>query len=199
MPRCRYHAELSANYGSGFFDRLAASKRTICTGGDGSDIDNGAAAYFYGEAVIDGCNGNNCFPHRYGGGMRIFEFLSAEIEGSAHRFKCPSQAQAGEYASIFSPNNLLDQQKEIILSMSPVSDLSPSCPPPLGPASSSVAPRTLTMLLSRDGHLNNFHCAGKPSCPRNICHHPLLRMSLIPLYLLRLTLKSSPQTPNPKP
>ena len=29
MPRCRYHAELSANYGSGFFDRLAASKRTI--------------------------------------------------------------------------------------------------------------------------------------------------------------------------
>ena len=88
-------------------------------GGDGSDIDNGAVAYFYGEAVIDGCNGNNCFPHRYGGGMRIFEFLSAEIQGSAHRFKCPSQAQAGEYASIFSPNNLLDQQKEIILSMSP--------------------------------------------------------------------------------
>ena len=48
-------------------------------GGDGSGIDNGAAAYFYGEAVIYGCNGNNCLPHRCGGGTRIFEFLSAEI------------------------------------------------------------------------------------------------------------------------
>jgi len=152
--------ELSANYGSSFAERLSASKRAICTGGD---TDNVAAAFFYGEAVIEECNGINCFPHRYGGGMRMFEFLSLEIKDSAYRFKCPAQVRPGAYASIFSPNNLLELQKEIILRMSPVADISCS-------SSSPGAPRMLTMLLSRDSHLNNFHSAGEPCFTYNICH-----------------------------
>lgn len=61
---------------------------------------------------------------------------------------------------IFNSNNLLEQQKELVVRLSPDAALSPSCDVP----QSSESPRTLTFLLKRDGHLNNFHCAGTAIC-----------------------------------
>jgi hypothetical protein len=90
----RYAWHLSSNYGDIFVENLAASKTMICSRRGDSDADN-PVAFFYGERVGDDCKSGNCFPHSYGGGIRIFEFLAAEIDGVALRFLCPAKTDLG--------------------------------------------------------------------------------------------------------
>ena len=106
VTRHRYDTKLSSSYGSVFVEKLAASKGVICTSGGGNTAD-GPVAYFYGERAGNGCCGHNCFPHAYGGGVRMFEFLAHEIEGTAHRFMCPAKADDDMYVMPLLPLNIL--------------------------------------------------------------------------------------------
>ena len=82
----RYESELSSNYGSDYVARFAGSKSAICT-----DDGQSPVAFFYGERVGANCRGN-CFQHRYGGGVRMFEFLAYEMRDGLNRFKCPQKS-----------------------------------------------------------------------------------------------------------
>jgi hypothetical protein len=98
--RFRYAWHLSSNYGDAFVENLAASKTAICARQGDSRADS-PVAFFYGERVGDDCqsaNSRNCFPHSYGGGVRIFDFLASEIAGGALRFLCPAK-DLGMYES----------------------------------------------------------------------------------------------------
>lgn len=172
LIRQRYDTNLRSNYGDTFVDNLVASKTSVCTRLD----ESAAVALFYGERVGDDCKGANCFPHSYGGGIRIFEFHAYEIQGDVHRFLCPVKTNSKLYfiqllpilfcflsfqhspriGTIFNFNNLLDAQKELVSRLSPEPTLSPACDAP----QSSQSPPTITLFLKRDSHLNNFHCAG---------------------------------------
>ncbi len=102
--RHRYDSKLSSNYGSDFVEKLGISRTAICTRGENTD--DSTTAYFYGERTGNGCGGDNCFMHSYGGGFRIFEFLEYEIEGSTHRFMCPLKADDGMYVIILPQSNI---------------------------------------------------------------------------------------------
>ena len=93
FTRRRYETELSSNYGDGYAGALAASKKAVCSQGGGAA--DAHVVYFYGERTGGDCGGSSCFPHRYGGGVRMFEFLNYEIEGGAQRFVCPSKTDDG--------------------------------------------------------------------------------------------------------
>ena len=88
VSRHRYESELSSNFGSGYAGALAASKKALCRGSDGAD--DSSVVFFYGDRRGNECSCGKCFSHRYGGsGVRMYEFLAYEIEGSTHRFSCP--------------------------------------------------------------------------------------------------------------